>query len=1125
MPGLVRGRKRTLTPDNADEDDSSSPEYEEPLASKRVKTNGHLSNGPVLPASYRSDHSGTTNGNGTSSPLSHQPGSIVRVALRDFVTYTSAEFHLGPSLNMIIGPNGTGKSTLVCAICLGLGGHTSNLGRAKDYSEFVKHGAAEGSVEIELAADPARHRANPVIKMVIKKSNNKASYYLNGRSVPRSHVVEECKAFNIQVDNLCQFLPQDRVVEFAALQPVDLLTETLRAIASPEIITQHEELKTHDAKLKHIVKEVADLSSSLKGLEEKHNRQRPDVERAQQRTQLLEKAHALELYRPTLQYGIARQRFEDVRARKVAATQEYEQLKLEVEPALRAVNEKQAYSKKVEEAVQQRARVYKAAIEKTNRASQKQTELCEKIAAATKEIEAEADREKGLKQELARLNARVRDIESKMRENRPEFDAADYNERLRAFTRDMRDLEDRAGEANSQQDSCKQQIAERASRMKDLERDLQALHSHAGQQEGKLRKASMDTFKAWQWIQDNMDKFQGPVFGPPIISCSVKDKRHALFVESVMTGSDFLSITATTPADFKLLSDKLTGDMRLSDVYLRTSSIGLARYKSPMPKEQLAELGLDCYLLDLLEGPDAVLAMLCDNRNIQQTAVAFKNLSSEQYNAVTRSSISSFVTPTETFTITRRREYGDRGTSTRARKVRQPQFFGDQQVDTGAEREINDQIRELKGDIEELKKVGSEHQETSRNLGQRHKEIEAAKNELQEEKDSRQKALQIYNSLPTQLQTAGEKLDATRSKIQGTFDTRQEIQARINEDNKEKGRNAVMYATSGHALVKMYTDVIKAEIQQIEANSEVENLQARNAEVRKLLEERQREVQDLREKQAQARQEAAALLNRVNEIQADLSDGEREIHHQQPNDLSLEDLEGQIVALQAQLEMIHEGNPHIVREFEERERMIEKKRENYNRIAGQLESLKQQMQEIREQWEGPFDALIRQVSEAFGDNMSRINCAGHVEVEKKDDLAEWALDIMVKFRENEQLSQLDSHRQSGGERAVSTIFYLMALQSLARAPFRVVDEINQGMDPRNERLIHSRMVSVACAENTSQYFLITPKLLPNLQYHPNMKVQCIASGEYLPGDGEQLHFRALATKALEAHRRRTLGRV
>lgn len=117
-------------------------------------------------------------------------------------------------------------------------------------------------------------------------------------------------------------------------------------------------------------------------------------------------------------------------------------------------------------------------------------------------------------------------------------------------------------------------------------------------------------------------------------------------------------------------------------------------------------------------------------------------------------------------------------------------------------------------------------------------------------------------------------------------------------------------------------------------------------------------------------------------------------------------------------------------------------------------------------------------------------------------------------REDEQLSVLDSHRQSGGERAVSTIFYLMALQSLARAPFRVVDEINQGMDPRNERLVHSRMVDIACAEHTSQYFLITPKLLNGLKYHPHMKVHCIASGEFMPEDHRELDFGMLARKAL-----------
>lgn len=54
-------------------------------------------------------------------PGGYKAGAIVRIKVKNFVTYTSAEFFPGPRLNMVIGPNGTGKSTLVCAICLGLG--------------------------------------------------------------------------------------------------------------------------------------------------------------------------------------------------------------------------------------------------------------------------------------------------------------------------------------------------------------------------------------------------------------------------------------------------------------------------------------------------------------------------------------------------------------------------------------------------------------------------------------------------------------------------------------------------------------------------------------------------------------------------------------------------------------------------------------------------------------------------------------------------------------------------------------------------------------------------------------------------------------------------------------------
>lgn len=66
------------------------------------------------------------------------------------------------------------------------------------------------------------------------------------------------------------------------------------------------------------------------------------------------------------------------------------------------------------------------------------------------------------------------------------------------------------------------------------------------------------------------------------------------------------------------------------------------------------------------------------------------------------------------------------------------------------------------------------------------------------------------------------------------------------------------------------------------------------------------------------------------------------------------------------------------------------------------------------------------------------------------------------------------------------------------------------MDPRNERVVHDRLLDIACntvtaaatqdgnARSQSQYFLITPKLLHGLRYHPRMRVLCVASGEYMP---------------------------
>lgn len=54
------------------------------------------------------------------------------------------------------------------------------------------------------------------------------------------------------------------------------------------------------------------------------------------------------------------------------------------------------------------------------------------------------------------------------------------------------------------------------------------------------------------------------------------------------------------------------------------------------------------------------------------------------------------------------------------------------------------------------------------------------------------------------------------------------------------------------------------------------------------------------------------------------------------------------------------------------------------------------------------------------------------------------------------------------------------------------------MDVKYERAVHNELIQVTCAEDSGQYFLITPKLLPNLTYHENVTVLVINNGDWLP---------------------------
>lgn len=95
-------------------------------------------------------------------------------------------------------------------------------------------------------------------------------------------------------------------------------------------------------------------------------------------------------------------------------------------------------------------------------------------------------------------------------------------------------------------------------------------------------------------------------------------------------------------------------------------------------------------------------------------------------------------------------------------------------------------------------------------------------------------------------------------------------------------------------------------------------------------------------------------------------------------------------------------------------------------------------------WLEPLMEVIGHVNTCFGNYFSShmgMESAGEVlldpDPELQPDFCEFdkfGVQIRVKFRDVEQLQELNAQRQSGGERSVSTMLFLMALQVSTHLP-------------------------------------------------------------------------------------------
>lgn len=234
------------------------------------------------------------------------------------------------------------------------------------------------------------------------------------------------------------------------------------------------------------------------------------------------------------------------------------------------------------------------------------------------------------------------------------------------------------------------------------ERDISALDSRRGQQVSLLRRIAPEVARGWKWLEDNKDQFSKEIFGPPMVTCSVKDPRYSNLVQSLLQNDDYMCFTTQSVADHKKLSEQFYDVMGLS-VTIRTCTTPFGSFRAPVSADQLAAMGFEGQAIDYLEGPEPVLAMLCAERRLHCSPVSTQKPRQDQHDMVVASDvISMWAAKDQTYRVSRRREYGAHAVSTSVRDIRPGRYWTEAQADMSEKTELQRTLDDLNGKLQEL---------------------------------------------------------------------------------------------------------------------------------------------------------------------------------------------------------------------------------------------------------------------------------------------------------------------------------------------------------------------------------------------------------------------------------------
>jgi chromosome segregation ATPase len=155
-------------------------------------------------------------------PAEH--GILERVECYNFMCHNHFSVELGPLINFIVGKNGSGKSAILTAITLCLGGKASATNRGQSLKSFIKEGKENASIIVRIknqgegAYLPDDYGKSIIVERHFTKSGSSGFKIKNEQGRIMSTKKAELDAitdyFSLQIDNPMNVLSQDMARQF-----------------------------------------------------------------------------------------------------------------------------------------------------------------------------------------------------------------------------------------------------------------------------------------------------------------------------------------------------------------------------------------------------------------------------------------------------------------------------------------------------------------------------------------------------------------------------------------------------------------------------------------------------------------------------------------------------------------------------------------------------------------------------------------------------------------------------------------------------------------------------------------------------------------------------------------------